>query len=752
LPRNFERIAFFISGIVQGVGFRPFVYKLAQQYTLDGFVRNGSEGVYVEVEGKVDDIALFEEMLLHNTPPLARIDKYEKKSLHVRGEKGFVIQESTDGDIETLVLPDVSMCATCKEEMLSVDDRRYGYALINCTDCGPRYTLLQNLPYDRKNTTMKEFVMCEKCREEYSNPLSRRYHAQPISCPECGPQIYLCFEDGTQEDDAIFQKVATLLDEGKTIALKGLGGFHLVCDATNEEAVQTLRKNKNRPTKPLAVMYASLEALQKDVCLTNEEKELLCSQERPIVIVEKSKTLSLAPSIAPNISKVGVFLAYTPLHELLLHQYNKPIVATSANLSGEPIITEEKLLFQKLSHVVSCALSHNRVIQNGCDDSVVMAVAKEPLFLRLARGYAPLSFYRKDTSTCKVLALGANQKSSITLGFYEHLICSPYIGDLDSLESLEYFTQTVETFCRLYQFKPEIIVSDMHPNYETTRWAKEYVAKYSGVKHISVQHHYAHALSVMAEYNLTQEYIAFCFDGTGYGDDGVLWGGEVLRCSLKGYERIGHLQTLKLLGGEKAIKEPKRVGLSLLFEVMCFEEVCALKHPLVQSFSKQELKTLYTMYSKGLNAPLATSIGRLFDGVYSLCGFVDGVSYEGESGLFLESLALTCKHDRCYTYTIENGVISYEMMIKEMLYEEDGAFIARKFINTLADIVCRVSLEHNQEILLCGGVFQNSVLVATIIELFEKHHITYYIQHKTPLNDGSISLGQAYYALKKEDI
>ncbi len=751
MPDNPTRKSLHIIGMVQGVGFRPFVYKLAHKYALNGFVQNGGDGVYIEVQGDDKNIEHFIHELQESPPPLARIDALRIQTIATKNTQEFIIDNSTTGTIDTLVLPDISMCEACREEMLSQSDRRHSYALINCTDCGPRYTIIKNLPYDRNNTSMKQFVMCRDCDKEYHNPKSRRYHAQPISCPACGPQLFLEYSDGTTTNESIFEKVCNLLEDGETIAIKGMGGFHLVCDATNEEAVMRLRVKKNRPSKPLAVMFGSLKDLKNNTQLTQEERLFLTSIQRPIVVVQKSKKSILAPSIAPNMQKIGVFLAYTPLHELLLHHFQKPIVATSANISGEPIITDEQTIFEKLSHVVACALTHDRAIVNGCDDSVMMSVEAQPLFLRVARGYAPLSFYTQKKAYKTILALGANQKSTITLGVGEHLILSAYIGDLDSLASLEYFDKTVETFLRLYDCVPQVLVYDKHPHYESTKWAKNYLEQHSEVDAISLQHHYAHALGVMAEYNITHDVVAFCFDGTGYGDDGSLWGGEVLDVGLHGYKRLCHLQQFSLLGGEKAIKEPKRVAMGLLFEMMTLQEIKALNHPLVDSFTQKELHTLSMMHTKKLNSPRTSSIGRLFDGVYALSGFDASLSYEGESGLMMESLAQECATTACYSYEIKGDEILFSTLIQEILKEDDPHQIATKFINTLSNIITDIAQHYaGRDVVLCGGVFQNKLLVEQTLQRFKEHNITYYISQKTTPNDGSISLGQAYYALHNQ--
>jgi len=747
-----KRIRFTVSGVVQGVGFRPFVYQLADKYTLSGFVSNSGKGVSIEVEGSAEDIKAFYEALVTMPPPLARIESCEKEEIMLQESEGFIIQASSQSDSISSMLPvDVALCDACRAEMKDPNNRRYKYPFINCTDCGPRYTIIDTLPYDRKNTSMKFFGMCEACVLEYIEPSSRRYHAQPISCYECGPQLFFIDleEKNCRYESDVIALAVKKLQSGKTIALKGLGGFHIICDATNKEAVESLRERKHRPSKPLAVMAASIEAMLEFALLSESEISKLSSKERPIVVVSKKQNRILADAIAPNIDKIGLFLPYTPLHELLLEAFGKPIVATSANLSDEPIITDEQELLQKLSFVVDGVVTHDRDIRNACDDSVMMDIGGDALFLRLARGYAPKSIYHQKPIEKNILAFGANQKSTVALSFGHNTILSPHIGDLNSIDAVNYFQETIATFERIYEFVPEIVVCDKHPNYESTKLAHAYAASHPKTELIELQHHYAHALAVMAEYGLEKEVLAFCFDGTGYGDDGTLWGGEVLRATPTQYSRFAHLQTLYLLGGEKAVREPRRVGLSLLFELFTFEELKNLEHPLVTSFTPQELKTLHMMHTKGINRPASSSVGRLFDGVYALSGFLEELGFEGESGLILEKIAMQYKSDESYPFTIEGGVIEYTEMVREIVFEKEPKLIAAKFINTLCEIIILLAQQNRElSVVLCGGVFQNRVLVEKLKKRFESHSIEYYIAKETPVNDGAISLGQAYYVRK----
>lgn len=748
-----KRLRLEIKGIVQGVGFRPFIYQLASKYFLNGFVLNDGKGVIVEIEGSQTGINDFLNDLETLAPPLSRIDTIEKESVSFVNDNDFSIINSNTTSVKTMVSPDMSLCTECRKEMNDPKNRRYKYPFINCTNCGPRYTIIKSLPYDRNNTSMQEFEMCDECKKEYNDPTSRRYHAQPISCHNCGPNLKIVnlMQQDIENDRTLIKIVSQCIKEGKTVAIKGLGGFHLICDATCDEAVLELRLNKHRPKKPLAVMFPNISCLKKFTKTSVNEEALILSKERPIVVVRKNKSILLSKFIAPDIDRIGVFLPYTPLHELLLKEIKKPIVATSANLSDEPIIRDNDELFKKLPLVVQTSLTHNRDIINACDDSVVMDVCNKPLVLRLARGYGPKSFFLKHKTGKKILALGANQKSTISLAFDNNIIVSPHIGDLNSLEAFEYFTRTIDTFKKYYNFEPDMIVCDKHPKYETTKWAHKYVKEHTNIKLVQVQHHYAHALSVMAEYNLNEKVLAFCFDGTGYGDDGNLWGSEVLLATPTHYKRIAHLKEFSLLGGEKAIKEPKRVALSLLFKYFTLKEILDMDCGLVSSFTKKEIETFYLMIKRGINSPKSTSMGRLFDAVYALSGNFQKLSYEGESGLILEAYAEKAITDDLYTYDIDADVIDYKVMLEEIMQEDDVHLIAAKFINTIAHIILHISLEYkNVPVVLSGGVFQNKVLLQKVIENFNNHDIKYYIQHQTPINDGGISFGQVYHALYKK--
>jgi len=727
-----------IEGTVQGVGFRPFIYTLAKRYLITGTVSNNAKGVEIRLNTDSLTFKQFLTAIEYETPPLAFIDTIKHEELPFQPYNDFQIIETQEaGEVTVNIPPDVSICSECERELFDPINRRYGYPFIACTHCGVRYSIIYDLPYDRGNTSMKFFEMCEACAEEYSNPLDRRYHAQPIGCWECGPALLLFDNAGvalvaTQE--TIVEKAVRLLQKGNIVAVKGIGGYHLMCDATNEEAVSKLRERKQRPTKPFAVMVKDMRIAKKFGKINALEEKLLSSKERPIVLLQsKDKHMGLPLQIAPNISRIGIFLPYTPLHLLILDKLQRPLVATSANVTGEPICTNLEAL-EKLQGVYDYVLEHNRDIVNGCDDSVVMVVKEQQVILRRARGYAPVSIKLPFELEHNVLALGANQKSTIAIGFENQAILSPHIGDLDSIGSVEYYEKNIETLKRMYGFQADVIVHDKHPNYESTKYAKRCCGNSTLQE---VQHHHAHILGVMAEKEIEGKVFGVAFDGTGYGDDGKLWGGEFMVCDYAGYERVAYIEYFKLIGGEKAIKEPRRVALSLLFERFG-EAALDLNMPTIQAFSKAELRTLYIAWQKGLNAPLSSSVGRLFDAVASLLGVCHVITFEGESGMLIEELydASVTGH---YPFEYKEGKIDILPIVAAILEEENISAGVSKFFNTLVEILAVVSAPYDDlPLVLSGGVFQNRVLLELILRRFPDA----IIPNTIPPNDGGIALGQ----------
>lgn len=725
-----------ITGTVQGVGFRPFIYTLSQRYLFTGTVSNNAKGVEIFLNTDTITLKQFLTAIEYEYPPLASIDNISHEEIEYKPFDDFqIIQTQEAGDVTVNIPPDVSICSECEKELFDSTNHRYGYPFITCTHCGVRYSIIYDLPYDRKNTSMKFFEMCKRCKEEYSNPLDRRYHAQPIGCWECGPRLQLIDNvgRGVPTSKKMIDEAVALLKQGNIVAVKGVGGYHLMCDATNEEAIAKLRERKQRPTKPFAVMVRDIDMAKKLAAISAKEEELLTSKERPIILLHsKGNHEGLPLQIAPKISRIGLFLSYTPLHLLLLDTLERPLVATSANITDEPICINLESL-EKLQGVYDYVLEHDRDIVNGCDDSVIMVVGEQQVMIRRARGYAPVSIKLPFTLKHNVLAMGANQKSTIAIGFDNQAILSPHIGDLDGIASMEYFEQNIENLKRIYRFEPEVLVYDKHPNYESTKYAKRCGGNCTLQ---AVQHHYAHILGVMAEKQMTGKVFGVAFDGTGYGDDGNLWGGEFIVCDCAGFERVAHLNYFKLLGGAKAIKEPRRVALSLLFDLYG-EDAFALENPTIQAFTQLELRTYYTAWEKGLNAPLSSSIGRLFDAVASLLGVCQIISFEGESGMLLEELYDSSVTGH-YQFGYEEGKIDVLPILESMLAESNTIIAVSKFFHTLVEMIVVVYEPYSLPIVLSGGVFQNRVLLALIYERFPKAIIS----NAIPPNDGGIALGQ----------
>ena len=715
-----------IKGCVQGVGFRPFVYQLAQKYKLYGEVSNSSDGVHIILNAKKEDLHSFLSDLKQLSPPLSKVESISSKLINPRDFDSFKIVESKDTVLKTAIIPpDVSICEDCHKELFEPDNRRFLYPFITCTNCGVRYTIVKSLPYDRKNSSMSKFKMCKTCKKEYEDPNDRRYHAQPIGCFDCGPKLNLPLD-----------KAVKALKDGKIVALKGVGGYHLLCDATNDDAIKRLRDKKSRPFKPFAVMVASIDEAKELAHISKQEQKQLTSKRRAVVIL-KAKKSKLSSLVAPNITKIGIFLAYTPLHLLLLKALKLPLVATSANISKEPI-AKNKDEVSKLNGIYDLLIDHNREIVNGCDDSVVTVVKNKQIIYRRARGYVPNSIKLPFKLKRKVLALGANQKSVIGIGFEDQVILSPHIGDLESLASIEYFKEHLDSLQNFYQFKADLVVCDKHPEYESSKFAKE---NFSNLH--TVQHHYAHILSTMAQNGVKNKVLGIAFDGTGLGDDGVLWGGEFLLCDYEDYTRVAHLREFKLIGADIAIKEPRRVALALMYELFG-KDAHAKAVVKEMGFSSFELDALYLAWEKEINTIKTTSMGRLFDGVASLLQINHISSYEGDSGMMLEELydSTIAEH---YPLLIEDKIINFMPMIEEILKEKSKTTAVSKFFNTIVYMIEEIANRYKgYQLAIGGGVFQNRVLLELVLEKFPD----ILIPELAPPNDGGIALGQIASTLK----
>jgi len=730
-----------IIGAVQGVGFRPFVYRLAKELDLRGWIINTPEGVKIEVEG--ENLDVFLKRLQEEKPPLAYIYSISFEYAEEVGYADFEIKEShSEGKREVFILPDVGTCDECLKEVLDPKDRRYMYPFTNCTHCGPRFTIIEKLPYDRPNTTMKVFEMCQECEREYNDPTNRRFHAQPNACPKCGPRVFLYDKEGNLlgESEEAINLAIQAVKEGKIVAVKGIGGFHLICDATNEKAVNTLRMRKRRQEKPFAVMFKSLQQLKEYACPTNLEEALLSSPQRPIVLIEKVQD-SLPETIAPGLKRIGAFLPYSPLHYIILSKLDVPIVATSGNYSEEPIVKDNEEALNKLSEIADLILVHNREIKRRCDDSVVKVVGGIPLLIRRSRGYAPLPIKLPYKLKNKVLATGGMLKNTFAIAWDDKVFISQHVGDVENYQTLKSFEEMVFDLMNLYQFEPEVVVCDMHPRYETTKWA-QFFSEERNIPLLNVQHHYAHILSCMAENGIEDEVLGIAWDGTGYGEDGTLWGGEFLVCHYKNYKRAYHFKPFRLIGGEKAIKEPRRVALSLLLELFG-EKALDFNLP----FDRKELEMLFNAWSKGINSPFSSSVGRLFDAVCSLLGIRHINNYEGQSAMVLEDLYNPTIKDH-YSYSIEGQIIDWRTTILDILQDKEREKVPSRFINTLAkialDIARRVGIE---KVCLSGGVMQNDALVSKIKEGLTKDGFWVYTHQKVPANDGGLCLGQVAYAI-----
>ncbi|CAM2983175.1 carbamoyltransferase HypF [Helicobacter burdigaliensis] len=752
-----------IEGIVQGVGFRPFVLKMALKYDIKGYCLNNSKGVLIIAQSKDKaKLDLFCKALLDNPPKAAFIQKFHKQDFNTNKIFcDFQILKSEDKDQKTAIIPaDIALCKDCLKEFLNPKDRRYLYPFISCTNCGGRYSLISSLPYDREKTAMKDFKMCKACQEEYDNPNSRRFHSEINCCKDCGPRLYFTKElKSTNLLDSkisIFSQKNPLQDaikalkNGEILALKGIGGYTLICDAYNKEAIERLRERKKRKKKPFALMLENISKAKEILTLQEEEIALLTSSKAPILLSSKlKKNANLLPLdvIAPSLKTLGVILPYTPLHYLLLKEFKNPLVFTSANLSGEPIIKSFSELCEKLEGVCDGVLFYNRDIFNAIDDSLVQFVRGKEQVLRRARGYALdiSEIFPLDTEE-NFASLGAEQKSTFCFYHSNRTLLSPHLGDLNNLDTFTNFKNTLELFTKTYEATPKTYVLDLHPNYHQRHLLENQ-------KYIEVQHHFAHLLSNIAENQISSKTIGVIFDGTGYGNDGKIWGGEFLEWNPNTpleFKKIGSFAPFKLLGGERAIKDIRRLGLEGIFT--CFkEDYTSLKLPLLQDFSKEELELFYSLHLSKI-PPVCSSVGRLFDMVGAILGVCKNNSYEGEAGSILQSLATECKAKATpYSFSFEKGVVHWQKILEQILKDLQNSTpleqIALKFHFTLAKIIAYVikSLYKEKEvsIALSGGCFANSLL--SEFTLKELAPFKVYLNHKIPCNDGGISYGQAYF-------
>jgi hydrogenase maturation protein HypF len=739
-----------IRGAVQGVGFRPFVYRLALDLGLPGWVVNSTGGVVIEVEGEPALLESFLKSLRSTPPPRAAIQSLEQSWLDPLGFTSFEIRESdATGEKVVPLLPDIATCPDCIKEIFDPTDRRYRYPFANCTNCGPRFSIIEALPYDRPKTTMRAFEMCAACRKEYDDPRNRRFHAQPNACPECGPSLVLWDSAGTviaSRDDAL-SEAANAVREGAILALKGLGGFQLVVDGRSEEAVVRLRERKHRDEKPLALMYPSLDVVKADCVVSEAEEHLLTSPESPIVLLERRTPAGVAKSAAPGNPYFGVMLPYTPLHHLLMRNLDIPLIATSGNLSEEPICTSEREVVGRLGSIADLFLVHDRPIARHVDDSVVRIVSRRVLVLRRARGYAPLPITIEGRKTGPTtLAVGGHLKNTIALAVGSQVFVSQHVGDMSTNAAFRAFESIISDFERLYDVAPARVVCDAHPDYRTTRFAA--TVSPSPRK---IQHHQAHVFACMAENEIDPPLMGVSWDGTGYGEDGTVWGGEFFRVRSSTIERAGHLRTFLLPGGEQAIREPRRAAAGLLYEVFGDEAFRMDNTASILAFSEEERRRLSTVLRRGLNAPRTSSAGRLFDAVSSIVGIRQIANFEGQAAMELEFSLAGVDCGGVYPFEIAPGQgtveVDWEPMVRAVLADVQAprprGVISAKFHNTLAEIIARMAREIGEErVVLTGGCFQNRYLTEAAVSRLERDGFRPYWHQRIPPNDGGIALGQ----------
>jgi hydrogenase maturation protein HypF len=763
-----QRLSLNVRGAVQGVGFRPFIYRLAHELSLTGWVNNSLRGVSIEVEGTREQLQVFQKRLELEKPPRSQIHRIESAWLPPVGYTEFTIRTSeTELDIgerkfkSAIVLPDLATCPECQREIFDPSDRRYRYPFTNCTNCGPRYSIIAALPYDRSRTSMKNFQMCPKCQAEYDDPRSRRFHAQPNACPHCGPQLELWDRDGKviASGDRALWEATTEIQRGKILAVKGLGGFHLVVDARNPEAVSQLRWRKQRPHKPFALMYPSLDLVQSDCIVSELEANLLRSPEAPIVLLRKKAELKFpCDFVAPDNPYLGVMLPYTPLHHLLMSSWQFPIVATSGNLADEPICINESEALERLGNIADLFLVHNRPIVRPVDDSILRVMGDRPVILRRARGYAPLpinSAIPSPNPPTKILSLGSHLKNAIALSFEGQIFLSQHIGDLATVPAFEHFQRVISSLSDIYEFQPEAIACDAHPDYLSSQFAQK-LGQQLDIPVIPVQHHYAHVLACMADNRITPPALGVAWDGTGYGLDGTIWGGEFFQIASTDWERIAHFRPFSLPGSDMAIKQPRRAALGLLWEMFGAEmrKISSLKP--VQAFSPQELTTISTMLSRRLNAPLCSSVGRLFDAIASLLGICQQASFEGQAAMALEFMLDNPELDGHYEFELQGHIINWSPAIAAILDDLERQVpphrISAKFHNTLVEIIVAVAKQSGEsQVLLTGGCFQNKYLTERAIQRLKAEGFSPYWHQHIPPNDGAIAVGQAIAVLREQN-
>jgi hydrogenase maturation protein HypF len=770
------RTAIRVEGVVQGVGFRPFVYSLAASLNLAGLVGNDVDGVFAEVEGDAEAVGKFVALLRQQAPPLARIERISTTALSPTGQSGFVIAASQPGGERTaLVSADSATCADCLRELADPVDRRYRYPFINCTNCGPRFTIVRDVPYDRALTTMSGFAMCAKCAAEFHDPADRRFHAQPVCCPACGPTLALTDAAGTHLSGAAdpIAAAAEMIRAGQVLAVKGLGGYHLVADAGNEAAAGALRARKHREDKPFAVMVPDVAAARRLADVDETAEQMLTSARRPIVLLPRRGAAAneVAPPVAPGNSHLGLMLPYTPLHHLLLAETGRPVVATSGNVSDEPIAYRDADALTRLAGIADAFLVHDRAIQVRADDSVTRAVGGRQVVLRRSRGYAPEPLRVRHEFPRPVLACGAELKNTFCLAKGHRAFVSHHIGDLENAETLATFTAGIEHYRRLFDIAPEVVAHDLHPDYLSTKYA----ANLAGLELVGVQHHHAHIAACLADNDADGPVIGVAFDGTGYGLDGTIWGGEFLIADLAGFERAGCLEPVPMPGGAAAIRQPWRMAAVYLAAAYhdgaaegsvaegSVAEGSVAEGWAVRRRNERNWAAVTSMARRGINSPLTSSAGRLFDAAAALVGVRDTINYEGQAAIELEQLADPAERSGYPAEIGTDGLVRVRgsdlirAAAEDLAARTAGPTVAARFHNGVAAAVlavCRILRDrHNLGVVaLSGGVFQNLLLTSAVVAGLRQAGFEVLTHGRVPCNDGGISLGQAVVAGARDRI
>jgi len=748
-----------ITGLVQGVGFRPFIYRLAQQNHICGWVENGSDGVRIHAEGLGKNLQKFIEKIAKEAPPASQILEISTVETDWLNEKSFQIKKSTDNtDDVTEISPDIALCPECLAD-LKIQTHRINYPFINCTNCGPRFSIIKNLPYDRATTTMHPFEMCPVCSVEYSDVLDRRFHAQPVACNHCGPHYELIVgKESYSGIENIIEKTAGLLTDGKIIAIKGMGGFHLACDATNENAVGLLRQRKIREGKPFAVMFRNLKEISNFMEIKAVEETELISWRKPIVILNNKKShYQLAPDVSNGFDSTGVMLPYMPIHYLLFEKLDIPaIVLTSGNLSDEPVMIDNEEAQEHLGRVADGFLVYNRDIYNRTDDSVLMFTGNQQRLIRRSRGYAPAPV-NLHLNTDGIFAAGAELVNCFCVGKGNKAIMSQHIGDLKNIETLDFYTESLARYMDMFRVKPELLVCDLHPDYLSSRYAEELSDAKGGIPLLRIQHHHAHIASCMAEHHLDEKVIGISLDGVGYGTDGNIWGFEAMICDLLDFERMAHLEYVKQPGGDKANKEPWRMALSYLYSYASLNPG-QIDFPSLRNIDPEKTKFIISALENNINTPITSSAGRLFDAVSALTGICTYSSFHAEAPMRLEN-CIDPKETGFYDFEL-GTTINPELIIKGILQDLDNNIpipvISAKFHKTVVNIILELALKLNKEtgiikVVLSGGTFQNRYILSECERLLHNNNFKVYTQRLFPSNDGGIALGQLVIAAKRRE-